>query len=138
MFLFALVGLFLVSCSKSGEEVIKEPQKKSTQYTNLKFFSCLPSNGNYPCGPGSGCYSPGFSCLGEVDVTPTLEPILSDLNDQIANGNVTEFFSNIDKYPELFPSIDSLARIELANGTRKLYKAESEDLTMYIFEPLSN
>lgn len=106
-------------------------------------FSCLPATDKYPCGEGSGCYSPGYSCITDVPVGPladgSMEKARDSLIDLIDHGEVSDFFQNPDYYSNLFPNLydDHPGTADsLASGLKDLYYARSAELYMFIWEPL--
>ncbi|MCH8555836.1 MAG: hypothetical protein LAT76_11800 [Schleiferiaceae bacterium] len=150
--ILAVSVFFFSSCDKenqvSDEEVNMLANSPSvlSAMPIIKHFSCTPSYDNYPCGPGSGCYSPGFQCLNEIDVNlevggesnPPSDEVLAlvdELYGLIELGDVTSFFSTPEKYNILFPELDqnNTQLLEaLANGTQPLYFSQSAEKVFFL------
>jgi hypothetical protein len=129
-------GMFIAisSCQKEPEMETSNPTliKKAS---NLLHFSCFPPSGDgYPCGEGSGCYSPGFACLAEVTVGAAHQDLSDELNDLIDAGNVTSFFEDESKVEALFPDIDENLLDSLQSGSQQLWRSRSAEKHFYMVQ----
>jgi hypothetical protein len=151
LLILAVSIIFLSSCGKENQvsdEVNMQANSHSVLSTMpiIKHFSCLPSQDGYPCGPGSGCFSPGFQCLDEIIVSsevggegnsPSDEvlALVDELYGLIELGDVTTFFSTPEKYNVLFPELgqNNAQLLEaLANGTQPLYFSQSAEKVFFL------
>jgi len=119
----------------------KEPEMETSNLAlvkkaqNLKHFSCFPPSGDgYPCGEGSGCYSPGFACLAEVTVGAAHQGLSDELNELIDAGNVTSFFEDDNKVEALFPNIDAILLDSLQSGSQQLWRSRSAEKHFYLVQ----